>query len=125
MFYMCQALNSLDLSSFNTANVTDMRGMFRDCQALNSLDLSSFNTANVTNMNNMFNNCKALESLDIRNFDMGNVTQSDDMFYSVGSLYNDKTGNRTPIKVTTALNSVLESKNVFTGSYAEYFIIDN
>ena len=76
-------------------------------------------------MSYMFFRCQALESLDIRNFDMGNVTQSDGMFYSVGSLYNDKTGNRTTIKVTTALNSVLESKNVSTGSYAEYFIVDN
>jgi hypothetical protein len=47
------------------------------------------------------------------------------MFLSVGSLYNDKTGNRTPIKVTMALKSVLESKNVSTGGYAEYFIVDN
>ena len=122
MFFGCNALNSLDLSRFNTANVTSMSGMFSKCQALNSLDLSNFNTANVTSMMYMFRECKALESLDIRNFDMGKVTNSDDMFSGVGTLYHKATGNKTPIKVTTALWSVL--KNVSTGSYAEYDIVD-
>ena len=76
-------------------------------------------------MRYMFCTCQALESLDIRNFDMGKVTNSDYMFLSVGSLYNSKTSNRTPIKVTMALKSVLESMNVSTGNYAEYFIVDS
>lgn len=125
MFHNCEALTSLDLSGFDTANVTNMSYMFYKCKALTSLDLSNFNTANVTNMNCMFDKCQALESLDIHNFDMGKVTNSSYMFLSVGSLYYDKTGNRTPIKVTMALRSVLESMNVSTGSYAEYFIVDN
>jgi surface protein len=73
----------------------------------------------------MFGNCNALELLDIHNFDMGKVTNSSNMFSSVGKLYYEATNNRTPIKVTMALKSVLESKNVSTGGYAEYFIVDN
>ena len=125
MFDTCEALESVYLSSFDTANVTNMEGMFRQCKALKSLNLSSFDTANVTNMRYMFCTCQALESLDIRNFDMGKVTNSDYMFLSVGTLYNSKTGNRTHIKVTTALRSVLESMSVSTGDYAEYWIVDN
>lgn len=109
----------------NTSKVTSMTHMFYGCQALNSLDLSSFNTAKVTDMSGMFRDCQALESLDIHNFDMGKVTNSNNMFLNVGSSYNYNTGNRTPIKVTMALRSVLESMNVSTGSYAEYFIVDN
>lgn len=56
MFRNCSGLTSLDLSGFNTQNVTDMRGMFYNCSGLTTLDLSSFNTQNVTNMNLMFNN---------------------------------------------------------------------
>jgi hypothetical protein len=63
--------------------------------------------------------------LDIRNFDMGKVTNSSTMFLSVGSLYNSKTGNRTLIKVTEVLKSVLVSMSVSTGDYAEYWIVDN
>ena len=123
MFYCCKALNSLDLSGFDTTNVTNMHAMFRECEALESLDLSSFNTANVTNMNNMFRQCKALKSLDIRTFDIGKVTDFTFIFNFVG--YNAGTGSKTPIKVTSALHTALKDKDVSTGSYAEYFIVDN
>ena len=57
MFYKCKA-QSLDLSSFNTSNVEDMRHMFRECKA-QSLDLSSFDTSKVIDMDEMFRDCKA------------------------------------------------------------------
>lgn len=52
----------------NTSNVTNMYEMFKECNALTSLDLSSFNTSKVTDMGEMFYNCKALTSLDLCNF---------------------------------------------------------
>ncbi len=63
MFYRCEKLQSLDLSSFNTEMVETMRAMFSDCPKLQSLDLSNFNTAKVTDMSYMFNNCSKLQSL--------------------------------------------------------------
>ena len=60
MFYDCNSLISLDLSNFNTQNVTNMCWMFRDCNSLISLDLSNFNTQNVTDMYAMFSGCKSL-----------------------------------------------------------------
>ena len=45
----------IDLSNFNTSNVTYMKGMFYRMSNLTSLDLSSFDTSKVTNMNYMFN----------------------------------------------------------------------
>ena len=112
MFSYCQALNSLDLSSFNTAKVTTMAGMFSDCQALESLDLSSFNTSKVTDMINMFassglqsitfgelfntsnvttmmrmfENCSALTTIDFSGFDTSNVTSMTSMFSGCSSL---------------------------------------
>ena len=44
---------------------------------------------------------------------------------NVGMSYYNATGNRTPIKVTMALKSVLDNMNVSTGNYAEYFIVDS
>ena len=64
MFSGCDALTSLDLSSFNTSNVINMDSMFEYCSGLTSLDLSNFNTSNVTTMNYMFGGCSALETLD-------------------------------------------------------------
>ena len=54
MFYNCSSLTSLNLSNFNTNNVTNMSSMFRYCSKLTSLNLSNFNTNNVTNMRNLF-----------------------------------------------------------------------
>ena len=86
MFYNCSSLTSLDVTHFNTANVTDMRYMFYYCSSLTSLDVTHFNTAKVTNMRYMFYNCKALTSLDVTNFNTVNVTNMSSMFASCMAL---------------------------------------
>jgi len=48
--------------------------MFSGCSSLTSLDLSSFNTENVTNMGAMFYNCSRLTNLNLYNFDMSGLT---------------------------------------------------
>ena len=63
MFAGCMSLKELDLSSFNTNNVTDMREMFITCSSLKEINLSSFNTDNVTDMSFMFDGCKNLKSI--------------------------------------------------------------
>ena len=96
--------------------------MFTDCNVLTNLDLSSFNTANVTTMGYMFSNCNKLEELDIRNFDIGNVTD-DDYFYNLGSgLDGDQ---KTQIIVKEALRDALDNKSVTTGDKAAYYVIDS
>ncbi len=86
MFQHCSALTNLDLSSFDTKKVTDMHGMFQFCSALESLDLSKFDTSNVTDMRFMFNGCSALTSLDLSKFDTSNVTNMRFMFADCGNL---------------------------------------
>ena len=80
LFYGCSSLTSLNLSNFDTSNVTDMSLMFLECNNLISLNLSNFNTANVTNMANMFDGCFKLTSLNLSNFDTSNVTNMSHMF---------------------------------------------
>ena len=80
MFYKCQNLSSLDLSKFNTANVTNMTSMFSGCSALTSLDLTNFNTSKVESMCYMFEDCSALESLNLTKFNTANVTDMSWMF---------------------------------------------
>ena len=62
MFSGCSVLTNLDLSSFNTTNVTDMSYMFSGCSSLINLDLSGFNTSKVTNMYSMFYYCSKLQT---------------------------------------------------------------
>lgn len=67
LFYGYQGIN-LDVSSWNTDNVTNMECMFSNCYKLISLDLSNFNTSNVNKIEEMFMGCINLERLDLSNF---------------------------------------------------------
>ena len=86
MFSSCSGLTSIDLSKFNTSNVTNMSYMFYYCTGLTSIDLSKFNTSNVTNMSYMFADCERLTSIDLSKLDMSNVTNMSLMFYFCSGL---------------------------------------
>ena len=53
-----------------------MRTMFQNCYELEYLDLSNFNTANVTDMSWMFFNCNKLKNLNVLNFSMNGKTEN-------------------------------------------------
>ena len=86
MFQYCERLVNLDLSSFDTRNVTNMGYMFNKCKSLRSINLHKFNTQNVTFMRAMFNDCQQLQKLNLCSFDTRNVTDMDLMFNNDGNL---------------------------------------
>ena len=53
-------MKNLDLSNFNTQNVTNMENMFYGCKSLLSLNLSNFNAKSINSMNTMFYGCTSL-----------------------------------------------------------------
>ena len=65
MFNGCKNLKTLKLPNSVSFNKTDiyLNDMFFDCSSLESLDLSNWNTSNVTKMDNMFKNCYKLSNL--------------------------------------------------------------
>jgi surface protein len=87
MFYSCNKLTSLDLSSFYTPNVTKMGSLFYGCSGLTSLDLSCFNTSKVTDMTYMFNGCSNLQTIYASNgWSTEAVSISFSMFFGCTSL---------------------------------------
>ena len=86
MFQRLKGLTNLDLSNFNTSNVTGMYNMFADCISLTTLDLSKFDTSKSTNMEGMFYNCSGLTTLDLSSFTTTNVTSTKLMFAYCSSL---------------------------------------
>ena len=97
MFQGCTGLTSLDLSRFDTSNVTYMNGMFQGCTGLTSLDLSGFVTSNVTYMRDMFRGCTGLTSLDLSRFDTSSVKYMSGMFLDTPNLHEIKLGDRTKL----------------------------
>ena len=63
----------IGIKNLDTSNVTDMSYMFSNCTSLTNLDIGKWNTSNVTDMSYMFNNT-SLDELDISSFDTRSVT---------------------------------------------------
>lgn len=86
MFRGMSSLQSLNLTTFNTAKVTDMHSMFSGCQSLTTLSLSSFSSAVLQDMTGMFNECQNLTSLTFGN----NFTASQVKYFSEVFAYCEK-----------------------------------
>lgn len=87
IFEYCVNIASLDLSNFNTSNVTGMNDMFNECNALTSIiGLENFNTSKVDDMMSMFSSCGSLTTLDLSGWDTSNVVDMQNMFDSCTSL---------------------------------------
>jgi bacterial surface protein 26-residue repeat protein len=80
-FTFCRNISKLDISKWNTSNVTNMSGMFYYCNSLNSLDVSKWDTSKVTNMSGMFQECSQIKTpLDVSKWDTSKVTTMKSMF---------------------------------------------
>ena len=92
MFYMMDSLKSIDVSKFNTSKVTDMFEMFDNAGIIEQLNVSSFNTSNVTNMKWMFFGLSKVKKLDLTNFNTSMVTDMYGMFDSMSDVKEIKFG---------------------------------
>ena len=93
MFGSTENLTNIDLSGFDTSNVTDMSWMFENDSALINITFGDrFVTSSVTGTKSneglaaMFINCSSLKVLDLTNFDTSNVKSMWFMFSECSSL---------------------------------------
>ena len=69
LFCACNNLSEIiGLSNMDTHNVTTLNSMFYGCSGLDTLDLSSWDVSNVTNIEGMFTNT-SISNLDLSNWD--------------------------------------------------------
>ena len=82
-----KTMESLDLSGWDTSQVTNMSYMFSNCSKLATVDLSGWNTSQVTNISYMFQSCSKLETITgLSNFNMSKVNDIRYMFSGCSSL---------------------------------------
>ena len=108
MFSGCISLISLDISNFDTSQVTDIFYMFNNCHSLNSINLLKFDVSNVLNMSNLFSHCYKLESLDLSQFDFSQVTDIENIFFGCSNLKYINIKNLV-IKENVQYNSLINS----------------
>ena len=85
MFYVSKA-PSIDFSSFDTSNITNMSFMFYAATNMTEYDLSTFDTSNVTDISYMFYANTSLKNIDLKYFDTSKVTNMDSLLYASNSL---------------------------------------
>lgn len=114
---VCLYLTKIDLSNFNTENVTNMTFMFYDCVRLVELDISSLDTSNVEDMSYMFFYCSSIENLNLRSFDTKKVTNMDYMFCRCSKLKEIQVSNKwkdtSASKVSMFKNSGVSSVTLY------------
>ena len=112
MFYGMSNLTTLNVSHFDTSKVTDMSLMFHGMRDLSALNLSSFNTLQVTDMRNMFYGMSNLTTLNVSNFDTSKVTNMGLMFYGMSNLTTLDLSNFDTTKVTNMGNMFSSMTNL-------------
>ena len=115
MFSDCRVLAELNVTGFDTSEVTNMSHMFHSCQVLKEIDVTGFNTGKVTDMSKMFEWSLSLKSLDLRNFDFDQVTDFNEIFDALGR---DAVNKPINILVTQEQYDILKDKE--TGINPEY-----
>lgn len=128
---------TLDLSSWDISNITNMSSMFAG--SFKKIDLTGWNTSNVTNMSSMFYKySNPLEELIIPDWDMTNVTSSNSFMYTSNmtnlklidlSRSNDATITKIasflPTRTATTFGTVLVPENtsqeVYDALVAKYW----
>ena len=108
MFFGCTSLQSVNLSTLKSHNVKNMAMMFDGCQALTSVTFSStFNpSVNGSNFSEMFYGCSSLQTIDLSKWTLTQTTY-DMSFYCM-------------FKGCTALRTV-KFGSTFTNSFAKSY----
>jgi len=88
MFCNCSSINILDLSNFNTQNVTNMNHLFFNCSSLECLNLSNLNFTRVTKFEHFIYGCNALKFINIHNLKSLNNCQILELFKNKNSFCN-------------------------------------
>ena len=86
MFKDLSNITKIDLSNFNSSEVTNMAYMFSGCSNLETINFENLNTSKVKNMEFFLDSCQKLESVDVSSFDTSSVTNMRYMFSSLLSL---------------------------------------
>lgn len=85
-FFRSSNFVSLDLSCWDTSNVTGMAWMFGECEFLTELNLSGWDTSNCRSMVGLFNSCSSLTELDLSSWDTQAADDMTQMFEYCGEL---------------------------------------
>lgn len=84
-FFAYTAIKTINLSSWNTSNVTNMANMFAGCSNLTTVTFgNNFDTSKVTNLSGFFDGATSLHSVDMSMFNTEKLKDASFMFRGAG-----------------------------------------
>ena len=88
MFLGSSAVEKLNISNLNTKNVKSMNGMFSNLEGsgFKNLDLSKWDTSNLTDIERMFTLNYSIEKVNVSNWNTSKITTMQDAFSSAHNL---------------------------------------
>ena len=109
-----------DVNNWNTASASNMSFMFAYDRALNKLDLSKFDTSNVTTFNSMFYSCDKLDSIiGLSQWNTEDATDMSSMFaydFSLKELdFSSSNQKLKPSRFNTSPSKVENFSSMFAG----------
>ena len=129
MFYNCEYLSQLDVSSWNTSNVINTSSMFENCHAIKELDLNNWDTHNLVDMSSMFRMRvdahyvlnSSLQRLMISEWDTSNVTNMQKVFYGNGELEELDISKWNTFKVTDMSYLFSECRSLVIMDFSNWY----
>ena len=103
-------LESLDISMFDTSNVTRMSGMFKNFTMNNTLDLSTLNFENVTYLSGMFGNSN-IRNVKMNNLDFSKLKNIDSSSFANCNI-NTLDFSNTKFPILTSMNNLFGYSNI-------------
>ena len=88
LFYNCTEMEKVDLTKFNTKNLTCMYSMFCGCMNLEDVIFFNNKLEKVTNMDNLFMSCKSLENFNLTNLTIERPISMNSLFTDCAALEN-------------------------------------
>ena len=125
MFSHCYALEELDVSGFDTSNVTTFHSLFSECDLLETVDFSNLNTSELKNITYLVSGCTKLRQIDFTGFDTSKVTSAQMTFSNCYELeYLDLSSFDTRL-VTNHMDTFLGVKKLKYITVGENFTLHN
>ena len=122
MFVNCSALKVIDVSNWDTSSITNITGIFWGCSSVTTLDISKWDTHNVTSLYGVFANCQKVKVLDVSNWDTSQVTDMESTFYHCYALTHLDVSKWNTGKVVT-MNSLF-SQGTYGNESAKFTELD-
>lgn len=109
MFYVNKLITTLDVSTWDTSNVTDLGSVFdEDANLTNIRGIEDWDTSKVTDMGNLFS-VTSLIKLDLSHWNVHNVKDMENLFWGDSNLISINVSNWTT-------SNVVDMKGVFSNT---------